>query len=501
MLLGSTLAGDSWAAWRVLLIASMGEELSEDERAIFKQLTQRDREPGQRVEELCAVIGRRGGKSRALSTLACYIAGLCEHTLVPGETAVCLLLAPDQRQAQVDLNYCAAAFEQSPILKQLVVSRTADTILLMNNVSVEVRASAHRRLRGPTCIAVLMDEAAFFFSDEFYQNTDAEVLNAVRPALATTNGPVIIASSPYARRGILWTTYKNHFGASGDPRILVAQGPSRTFNSSLPESVVTRAFERDRTSASAEFDAVFRSDIESFVQVEVVESCTGDHHELPPQDKFKYHAFCDPSGGSSDSFTVAISHREGKQIIVDAIRERHPPFSPEGVINDYAVLLKTYRITQVRGDKYAGEFPRELFRKHGIAYRCAEKTKSDLYRDLLPLLNSGTILLPRSDRLVAQLVGLERRTTRAGRDSIDHPPNSHDDVANAVGGAVDAVAISARATPPRFGTYAPGFIKMFEETPKSNIANPQSPPCTITFPDEKRVDERHFKIIRPPRIW
>jgi hypothetical protein len=39
-------------------------------------------------------------------------------------------------------------------------------------------------------------------------------------------------------------------------------------------------------------------------------------------------------------------------------------------------------------------------------------------------------------RLVAQLCALERRTARGGRDSIDHPPGAHDDVANAAAGAL-----------------------------------------------------------------
>src|SRR5262245_52668339 len=85
-LLGSILDDDSWNAWRVLLIAAMGEQLRLDERVIFKQLTQRDVEPGKRVEEFVGVIGRRGGKSRAISVLATYLAGLCQHkSLAPGE--------------------------------------------------------------------------------------------------------------------------------------------------------------------------------------------------------------------------------------------------------------------------------------------------------------------------------------------------------------------------------------------------------------------------------
>ena len=50
-------------------------------------------------------------------------------------------------------------------------------------------------------------------------------------------------------------------------------------------------------------------------------------------------------------------------------------------------------------------------------------------------LNSGRIVLPRNDRLQGQIVGLERRTSAVGRDTISHPERGHDDVANAVAGA------------------------------------------------------------------
>src|SRR5262249_30548302 len=59
--------------------------------------------------------------------------------------------------------------------------------------------------------------------------------------------------------------------------------------------------------------------------------------------------------------------------------------------------------------------------------------KSDIYRELLPALNSGRVELLDVPRLVSQLTGLERRTSRGGRDSIDHAPGGHDDLANATG--------------------------------------------------------------------
>jgi phage terminase large subunit-like protein len=153
-LLGNILKGPSWQAWRVLLIAMMGESLTDTERVLFKQLTGREHESNQRVEEFVGVIGRRGGKSRGISVLATYIAGLCTHTgLAPGERGVLLIIAPDQKQADICLNYIAANFEQSVILNQRVESRTARVLSLTNGIDIEVRASDFRRLRGPTLTA------------------------------------------------------------------------------------------------------------------------------------------------------------------------------------------------------------------------------------------------------------------------------------------------------------------------------------------------------------
>jgi hypothetical protein len=444
-LLGGALTGESWAAWRTLLVASMGESLTEDERATFRALTGRDREPLQRVDEFAAVIGRRGGKSRAMATLATYIAGLCDHcdALVPGERGVLLCVALDQRVAKIILDYAEACFERSPILKQLIAGRTADALELTNGITLEVRPASFRKLRGPTYVAVIADELAFWYVDAAYANPDVEILNAVEPGLATTGGPLILASSPHARRGVLWDVFRRHYGAGGDPRILVAHAPSRTLNPSLPQRVVDRALEKDRTRATAEYLAEFRTDVEGFVALEVVESCVGDHREMLPAAGVTYRAFVDPSGGSEDAMTLAIAHkttRPDERVIVDAVREVRPPFSPSAVVDDFAVLLQRYRISKVVGDHYGGEFVRESFRKHGISYELAKQSKSDLYRDLLPLLNSGRITLPRHDRLVSQIVGLERRVSRAGRDSIDHAPGDHDDIANAVGGVIGAIS-------------------------------------------------------------
>ena len=137
--------------------------------------------------------------------------------------------------------------------------------------------------------------------------------------------------------------------------------------------------------------------------------------------------------------TLAIAHNEGGVGVLDAVRERRPPFSPEAVVEEFSELIRSYHSSSVMGDRYAGEWPRERFREHGIHYRVADRTKSQYYSALLPILNSVKARLLDNDRLVNQLILLERRVSRGGKDSIDHPPKCHDDVANAVAGALVGV--------------------------------------------------------------
>lgn len=437
-LLGSVLSGASWQAWRVILIATMGEPLTDSEREIFTQLTQRPMEPQERVEEVWAVAGRRGGKTRAAATLAAYLATCIDYSkqLAIGERGLLLLLAQNTRQAQVSFNYLAGIFAAVPALAELVENRTADTLRLSNGIDIEVRAASFRGLRGVTAVGVLCDEAAFWAA-EGSSNPDSEILAAVRPSLATTGGLLVVISSPHARRGELWQTYRRFFGPTGDSKILVLQGKSRDLNPTLAQAVVNRALERDPASAAAEYLAQFRTDLEAFVAREVVEAAVDPGiFERAPIEGVTYHAFTDPSGGSADAMTVAIAHLEVQTLILDAIRDFTPPFSPEAVVYEISQLLRHYRVAVVTGDRYAGEWPREAFARHRISYRTSVRTRSDIYRDLLPALNSKSIALLDSPKLITQLCALERRTARGGRDLIDHAPGQHDDLINAAAGAL-----------------------------------------------------------------
>jgi hypothetical protein len=318
----------------------------------------------------------------------------------------------------------------------MVQRETAEGFDLDNGVTIEVGTASYKTTRGYSFAAVLADEIAFWATDDA-ADPDFAILDAVRPGLVTIPGSMLIcASSPYARRGALWDAFKRYWAKADAP--LFWKATTREMNPNVSQAVVDQALARDHASASAEYLAEFRADIEAFVSLEVVEACVPEGvFERPPAAGTRYEAFVDPSGGSADSMTLAVAHRtEGGCVQLDVIRERKPPFSPESVIEEFCRTLKAYGIGKVSGDRYGGEFCREPFRRYGVRYDLSAKPKSELYLDFLPALNSATTELLDHPKLVAQLVGLERRVGRSGKELIDHGPGGHDDVCNAVAGVV-----------------------------------------------------------------
>jgi hypothetical protein len=432
----------TWTAWFVVIKVLFGIALSAEELVSFQRHTGRTKPAPGGYFDVSLICGRRAGKSLVLALCAAYFSAFFDWQpfLVGGERATIMIIATDRRQAAVIFKYLREMLG-IPLLNGIIERETNELLDLANGVTVEIATASFRTLRGRTIVLALADELAFWMTDSGV-NPDSEIIGALRPAQATIpNARLLKASSPYARKGVLWNDFRKHYGVE-DSRTLVWRASTRDMNPSIPQSFVDEAYAHDPAHAAAEYGAEFRSDIESFVSHEVVDACVVEgRHELPPLKGVEYVGFCDPSGGSSDAMTLAIGHRDGEHAILDALREVKPPFSPESVVREFSDLLKSYNINTIVGDRYAGAWPAERFSTHGISYEPSAKPKSDLYRDLLPVLNGGRAELLDHPKLIAQLCSLERRTSRGGRDSIDHPPGQHDDIANAVAGVLTSLIV------------------------------------------------------------
>lgn len=438
---------DQWANWFAFLKAVFALEMTEMELWSYQQFTGRMEPPAQQAKEVWPIIGRRGGKSRILALIGVYLALFKKYDqyLGPGEVATILILASTRDQARVIRRYVKGMLA-APAFAPTVKRDNDNIIELDNRVAIEIGAASFRSTRGYTFAAVLADEVAFWRSDES-ANPDEEILKAIRPGLLTIpHSMLLCASSPYARRGALFNAFKKHYGRNG--KHLVWKADTLSMNLSIDPADIQAEYDEDPIAAAAEYGAEFRTDIEAFLNLDQIEHCIkSDYPMRRPEGRFmgQYCAFVDPSGGSSDSMTCAIAHMENDNtIVIDTILERRAPFNPEHVAHDFSSVLKEYGVSTVVGDRYAGEWPRVAFRKRSIEYQLSKLSKSELYLEMLPKINAGTVDLLRNQRLINQLLCLERRTARGGKDSIDHPPGGHDDVANCVAGVLQTTVKKQR---------------------------------------------------------
>jgi hypothetical protein len=442
---GQHFKGDTWTPWLAFLCALFALPMTKEQLALYRKHTGRTTPPSEPLHEAWLVCGRRAGKSFVLALVAVFLASFRDWRpfLGPGEVGTIMIIARDRRQARVVKRFVTGLLHAVPMLRQTIEAEGAEGIVLRNNIVIEIHTASFRAVRGYTLVAALLDELAFWPSAEDSADPDHEVIDAIRPGMATIPGAMLLcASSPYARRGALWDAHRRHFGKDGDP-ILVWQAATREMNPSVRQSVIDEMMADNPAKANAEYMAQFRSDVEAFINREVVNACVStDTYERAPVSGTSYKAFLDFAGGSGgDSMTLAIGHKDGAVVVVDALREIKPPFSPEFAISQLVHLLKGYHVYTVEGDNFGGEFAREPLKKHGISYVLAKKPKSDLYsHHLLPMLNSGRVDLLDHPRANAQIIALECHTARAGRDKIDHPPGGHDDLSNAIAGLVARAA-------------------------------------------------------------
>jgi hypothetical protein len=428
----------TWHAWEVYLRALFGLPITgKADRALFKECTGSDMAP-QGIRESYVIAGRRSGKSFTSALIAAYLACFKDWKayLSPGERGWIFIIAVDKQQAGIIKAYVSGIFHRVKMLRDLIAKETQETIELRNGISIAVKTASFRSVRGYTLVACILEELAFYRSEDS-ANPDKEILAAVRPALATIPESLLLGiSTPYSRGGVLWEQFKNYFGKAGGP--LIWKAATRVMNPTIDPKLIERALAEDPQAARAEWEAEWREDIEAFITSELVEAVTiPGRFELPKIEGANYIGFIDPSGGRQDSFTLAICHREASgKIVLDVLRERRPPFQPQGVVAEFADVLKGFKISSVQSDKYAGEWVPEAFRVHGIDVKNSDFTASEIYLNFLPLVSNGTVELLDNKRLLGQLTGLERRARSGGKDMVTHYAGGHDDVCNAAAGAI-----------------------------------------------------------------
>jgi hypothetical protein len=430
----------TWRPWVVFLKALFGLDIQDSEDLkLLRDCTELAMPPKVTVRECSAICGRRSGKSFISAVIAVYLACFKDWKpyLSPGERGHIFIIAVDKAQAGIIRRYIGGLLRGSPVLRRMIDKETIESIDLKNGVSIAVKTCSFRTLRGYTVLCAILEEVAFWRSEDS-ANPDREVLAALRPALATIPESLILSiGTPYARRGILYDSFKQNFGHEG--RSFIWKAPSTMMNQTLDREIIKEALRDDPQAAGAEWLCEWRADIESFLAFESLQACVvPDRFELPPVGRVEYTAFIDPSFGGQDSFTLAIAHAEmeGRVKILDTVRERKPGFKPDEVVAEFAQIMLAYRCLEVTSDRFSREWVRNAFEGRGIRVKFSARSSSELYLDLLPLVTSRAVELLDNRALIGQLANLDRRVRSGGRDLVVHFPGRHDDIAVAAAGAL-----------------------------------------------------------------
>jgi hypothetical protein len=449
-LFGSVFGKPSFWPWFVVSKLIDGIPLTEQrEIDLFQECTGRTyNRQARRVTRLAILAGRRAGKDRFLSAVAVWRAALCtdwRKYQSAGEGAVCLLLGADKKQASILRRYCQGLL-QEPLLAREVVRTTGELTEFKNGSSLEIATNDVRLVRGRSAIAILGSESCYWKTSAEASSSDAEVVGAAEPSMSMCpdTGLLLLGSSVYRKRGYMYERYKKLFG-NNEADDICWFAPTPLMNPLLRQSIVEKALAEDGRKASAEYLNVWREDLSDFIPLDALEGATDfGVYERPPVPGQTYRAHADSAGGTGqDSYGFCISHREfGVEKIakVDVLREYRPRFVPSAVIAELAVLCKKYGISELEGDRFAGGFHIDEWQRHGIRFKPCERTTSENYLQVLPLLLSGRVRLIDSAILRNQFAGLERKMTAAGHESVSHMQvaSAHDDLATAAAGALVA---------------------------------------------------------------
>jgi phage FluMu gp28-like protein len=358
------------------------------------------------------VCGRQVGK-----TEVCALDGL-HHASTHADTTV-LITAPTQRQSS----------ELFKRVKDLVgrasadwgVERSTQTIIELKNGSRIIclpSGTDGNSIRGYTADYIIVDEAAFV--------EDTVFTSVLLPMLATTDGTLALASTPFGKSGFLyeeaWTGDDWHI----------------THVPSYESPLVDESFIEEQKATLTRTE--YRQEIEG----EFVESADAYFDRDTVRSVIDADATLQPDRGVTLGVDLA-RHGQDRTVImpvdtfgtVGRIRSSADWSLTQGVA-ETADCVDRWDVTQVVVDETGmGGKPVEDL-KHQLGSRLVEGVKFTIdrkashYNALKSAMQNGAVALPDHDALRRELVDLEYELTRGGKTRIHHPDGGHDDHTDAL---------------------------------------------------------------------
>jgi len=365
---------------------------------------------------------RQSGKSWILASLLIWH---CAHH--PNHLA--LIVAPGLRQSMILRDKIHELLDRIPLTtrRAIIKQRMRTTIRFRNGSQIVALPNSEHLLRGYTAHLVICDEAAFFHNDEtIFQHI-------LTPMMATTDGTMIVSSTPWGQKTIYYTINQ-------DPDWTLVHAP---WTQALKEGIYSPEFvkEIDKIRESRpqtytmEYMAEFIEDIDTWLPQDLLAkairqdlSYTG-FNEKPKGD---YYAGIDLAE-KVDHTAIAVIQRTSTGLdLVHMHRFKLGTSLASAIgytktLNDRWTRIGAVYIDNTKhGDYIVQDFKEAgLTQAQGITF--TQNTKMEMAQLLKQRMTEGTLRIPYDRSLLDELNTEQYELTKTGKITYSHPSGTHDD--------------------------------------------------------------------------
>lgn len=389
--------------------------------------------PGGIYSEALWCLGARSGKSFLAAIIALFEASRMKwrQYLRRNESGYIIIISPrlDTSRFIIQRN-AAAMILNSPLIKLLESEPTANEIVFKNHMRILSLPSTTTSGRGLPIAALIFDEIGWF-PGEGYTKCDEDIYNSLRPRMSQfgQHGKTILISTPQAKQGLFYNWFSEGFSVPGR---LTCQAPTWVMNPAIEQDFFDKERERDIDNFNREYGAEFCERSEAFLSEAIITSAIRLFGDVMENSRFKYSMGIDFSGLSGrDKTGIAVSHRLGDTVILDAVRSMDST-SHDEVINEIVSLSKKYSIGHAWIDRYGAGWTQQALQSKGLTVGIRENLPT-LYSSLKRLLVAQKIELQDNRDLIGALKSVHAFYGRNNSLSIQHErgPGGHGDAADA----------------------------------------------------------------------
>ena len=365
---------------------------------------------------------RQSGKTMCLAIKALW------HAVFHADTTT-LIIAPSQRQSMILSDVIHSLIDRIPEqIRRANIKRTRRTVIYLKNRSRIVSLpNSENLLRGYTAHLVICDEAAFFRNDE------AIFQHVLTPMLATTDGTMIVSSTPWGKQSIFyafnmdpdWTKLHITWREAQHAGIYTTDFVKQIQKTSETRPITYRM----------EYEAEFVEDHDTWLTQNILAKAVDhdlDYHPFNRGQEGNFYLGID-LGERVDHSALAALKRSGDTLLLVHMHQFPLGTSLASVIGYTKVLHNTWQnihAVNVDNTKHGDYIIQHIIEAgvpetKGVTF--TQNSKQEMAQILKQRMTEGTLSIPYDRTLLDELNTQRYTLTKTGRIALDHPPGTHDD--------------------------------------------------------------------------